>query len=185
MEPIVQRSTCIQRREDFGAFCNLHGLTTLAVEVGVHRGEWAAEFLAQWSGKLYVGVDPWRNLPEYDNEEISFVDRTPDLLLARNAVGKHWPRAVLLTHISGVAARLLPDEIDFVYVDANHKHAFAARDMALWWPKIRRGGVLAGHDYNGAWRNEVGRAVDEFALANRLPITLVDGPMESWYFFKP
>ena len=41
-----------------------------------------------------------------------------------------------------------PDKsVDFVFIDANHlEHAIRA-DIAAWLPKIKSGGVLAGHDY--------------------------------------
>jgi predicted O-methyltransferase YrrM len=36
---------------------------------------------------------------------------------------------------------------DFVYIDARHDYASALEDIRDWWPKVRRGGILAGHDY--------------------------------------
>jgi len=180
-----QFSTEIQRREDFGGLCNHHGLLGIAVEIGVDQGNFAVDFLRQWKGRIYVGVDPWRNLPEYDNEPISNVDRQPHFNATRAKIDEFWPRAALLCHTSEVAAGLLPNGLDFVYVDANHKYEEAARDIALWWPKIRSGGCLAGHDYSGAWHATVGRAVNEFAAREGVPVTLVHGPMQSWYVFRP
>jgi hypothetical protein len=33
--------------------------------------------------------------------------------------------------------------------------------LAAWWPTIKAGGVMAGHDYDGFWAGVV-RAVDGF-----------------------
>ena len=42
------------------------------------------------------------------------------------------------------------ESLDFVYIDARHDRASVEEDMRLWWPKIRKHGILAGHDYVNA-----------------------------------
>ena len=37
--------------------------------------------------------------------------------------------------------------LDFVYVDARHDYAGALEDMVAWWPKLKDGGLMAGHDF--------------------------------------
>jgi hypothetical protein len=46
-----------------------------------------------------------------------------------------------------------------VYIDAIHLYDYVKRDIALWLPKLREGGIISGDDYN---MEEVRRAVDEF-----------------------
>lgn len=38
--------------------------------------------------------------------------------------------------------------IDFCFIDANHNYEFVSRDIAAYLPKMKPGGVIAGHDYN-------------------------------------
>jgi len=38
--------------------------------------------------------------------------------------------------------------LDFVFIDADHTSAAVQADIAAWRPKIRTGGILAGHDWN-------------------------------------
>ncbi len=46
------------------------------------------------------------------------------------------------------AARLYRDNsLDFVYIDADHRYEFVKQDILAWRPKIKKGGVIAGHDY--------------------------------------
>jgi predicted O-methyltransferase YrrM len=46
------------------------------------------------------------------------------------------------------AAKLIPDgSLDFVYVDARHDYCGCMQDLEMYWPKLRPGGLLAGHDY--------------------------------------
>jgi len=50
--------------------------------------------------------------------------------------------------LSAEFARELDDEcLDAVYIDADHSHAAVLADLAAWAPKVRRGGVISGHDY--------------------------------------
>lgn len=52
--------------------------------------------------------------------------------------------------------------VDFVFVDGSHDFEGAFADVAAWWPKVRPGGVLAGHDYVHWSGDGVERAVKEF-----------------------
>jgi predicted O-methyltransferase YrrM len=36
---------------------------------------------------------------------------------------------------------------DFVYIDASHKFDDVMRDIIEWSPKVKKGGIVAGHDY--------------------------------------
>ncbi len=47
------------------------------------------------------------------------------------------------------AAKKFEDEsIDFIFIDANHTYEFVSKDIAAFLPKMKKGGVVAGHDYN-------------------------------------
>jgi hypothetical protein len=37
--------------------------------------------------------------------------------------------------------------IDFVFVDGSHEYIDVKNDILTWLPKIKKGGILAGHDY--------------------------------------
>ena len=55
------------------------------------------------------------------------------------------------------AAAFADESVDFVFIDADHSYAGISRDITAWLPKVKRGGVLAGHDYH----SDVQRCVDE------------------------
>lgn len=60
------------------------------------------------------------------------------------------------------AAKLFADGcLDFVFLDAAHDFVNVTEDLHAWWPKIRPGGLLAGHDYDQGWTG-VRQAVDSF-----------------------
>ena len=46
------------------------------------------------------------------------------------------------------AVKDVPDEsLDFVYIDAMHEFDYMMVDIILWTPKVRKGGIVSGHDY--------------------------------------
>ena len=81
--------------------------------------------------------------------------------------------------------------LDFVYLDARHDEESIAQDLEMWRPKIRSGGVMAGHDYLDGDLPEgvfgVKTAVDRFFGAIGLEIheTELDRPWSSWWVLIP
>lgn len=57
--------------------------------------------------------------------------------------------------------------LDFVFLDASHEYEDVLADLNAWYPKVRYGGVLAGHDYNDHSWPGVKKAVDEFYAVDR------------------
>lgn len=50
------------------------------------------------------------------------------------------------------------NSIDFVFIDAAHDYDSVVADIAAWLPKVKPGGIIAGHDYN---HEPVYRAVND------------------------
>ncbi len=65
----------------------------------------------------------------------------------------------LLCKSSKKASSEFPEEFfDFVYIDGDHAYESVNQDISLWTSKIKKTGILAGHDYD--WPG-VKQAVDE------------------------
>lgn len=63
---------------------------------------------------------------------------------------------------SMIAAFMFPAQsLDFCFIDADHAYESVQRDIAAWRPKIKPGGILAGHDYDHERYPSVVRAVRE------------------------
>lgn len=56
-------------------------------------------------------------------------------------------------------------QLDFCFIDAAHNYESVKADINAWQPKVKPGGILAGHDYCDSWPG-VKKAVDEL-LPNR------------------
>lgn len=140
----------LSSRNQFGAFLTERGLTGQAVEVGTHRGMFARTLLKHWPGTLHC-VDPWKNPPGYEVQaqylEGSTGDRDADYRQAAHYLADFGDRVRLLRMTSAKAAgRFKGGSLDFAYLDGDHSFDAVRDDLSLWWPKIRPGGVLAGHD---------------------------------------
>lgn len=115
------------------------------VEVGSYTGESAVVF-AKYVNSLTC-VDPWDGLEEIYKR---FLARTGGLANIAHV------RAFSVE----AADRFEDGSLDVVYIDGAHDYDNVKADILAWRPKLRRGGVLAGHDY-GPHAPGVVDAVDE------------------------
>lgn len=139
----------------------------ILIEIGCWLGR-SLVYLAQQvqaSGKqLYVyGVEHGLGSPEHA-EQVAKAGGTIVGALSRNLL--ECGVADIVTLIVGrsmhVARLFPPGSVDFVFIDAGHDFQNVLSDLAVWWPRIKPGGVLAGHDYGDPAWPEVSRAVHQF-----------------------
>jgi hypothetical protein len=171
----------ITTREQFGSLAQTFYKTGVGAEIGVERGNFSKLILSQWKGKLY-SIDMWTHEEIYTT---ALQTLTED-------------RCLLMRSSSADAANHIEDEsLDFVYIDADHDYAHCKEDLLAWFPKVRHGGLVAGHDYLN-WTKEEGAgcdfgvkaAVDEYCYENgyELHVTTDDywegNPYPTWYFVK-
>ncbi len=155
--PIAQNGRVVHRA-DFAHHCNALGLTHMAVEVGTDRGVFARQFLEQWQGETLFCVDPYE---QYD--EMPF-GRDGDFAMATALLAPYARRCKIVQCASVVAAQSVEPthQMSFVYIDGAHDHDNVAVDLRAWWPRVKPGGLLAGHDYCDSHPGVV-EAVDAFA----------------------
>lgn len=129
-------------------------------------------------------VDPYERYPGYENCPCA----------QRKALQKNKNKAIntmfkldnvkWLQMMSDEAASYFVDEaLDMVYIDGNHSYEYVKEDLLLWWPKVREGGILSGHDYVNRDRFGVVDAVDEFLEENNLEMLDKFG-QNSWFVGK-
>ena len=117
-------------------------------EIGSFKGIYAKEILNIWQGKLYL-VDVWRELSLLEYADSSNQKQYKNIIIdcCDNIKGSEH-RCFMLRSDSQDGSELFNDEsLDFVYIDANHKYEYVKQDISLWYPKVRKGGIVAGHDY--------------------------------------
>jgi len=113
----------------------------VGVEVGVYKAEFT-EYFCREGLKIY-GVDPWSDYPLEKRQE-----RQDFLYEHAKRVVKDYPNCTFIRKTSIEAAKDFEDEsLDFVYIDGNHCFMSIAEDLYTWTPKIKKGGIISGHDY--------------------------------------
>jgi hypothetical protein len=69
------------------------------------------------------------------------------------------------------AVNLYPNRsLDFVFIDASHEYEDVKKDILAWYPKIKKGGFITGHDYTTF--DGVKKAVDELIINQGLHYVL-------------
>ncbi len=164
----------------------------VGTEVGVLSGATSAALLRAMPGLTLHMVDWWRAVPDAATRRQwtpdGHVGETKDqmdaaLLAALRNTEQFADRRIVVVADALDAARCLPDRQDFVYLDANHTEAATLAAIRAYWPLVRPGGLLCGHDYaSGIDGWDVERAVGEFAAEHSL--ALETGQDCTWFLRK-
>lgn len=118
---------------------------TMGVELGVESGVYS-EILCKANPKmLLIGIDAWTAYKGY-RDHVSqgkldaMLESTKERLSAYNY-------KVIKAFSQDAVKEFQDGELDFVYIDAAHDFVNVTLDIAAWEKKVRKGGIVAGHDY--------------------------------------
>ena len=65
-----------------------------------------------------------------------------------NHVAQWKDKIEVCRNFSTTCAPHIPNaSLDFVYLDARHDYKGVTLDLEAYWPKVKDGGIFAGHDY--------------------------------------
>lgn len=169
---------------------------SLFVEIGSWMGKSTAfmgvEIVNSGKDIHFYAIDNWSGSPGEAKETgglsamMSWMKETktgPDdayELFAKNvkpvkdAMAGHFN---IIKNDSVEASKFFKDEsIDFLFLDADHSYEAVTRDIRTWLPKVKIGGVFAGHDRDYP---PLGKAVEELIPGNQTM-----EPRSYWYARK-
>lgn len=165
-----------------------------AVEVGVCDGRYSEILMKTIPDLELFGIDPYVPYNRYsDFRKATTLDEK--LVKARERLDK-YKNYTLVIGWSVEASKWIQDEsLDFVFIDGNHKYEFVKEDIETWYPKVRKGGIVSGHDYYEfkSGRGGIIPAVDEFVAKHpEVELQTTEWDMEAfqddrqpdWYFVK-
>lgn len=166
-----------------------HDGPCVAAEIGVYRGQTSAHLLRSLPKLILYMVDPWCVF-----EPSSTYAKTGDILASETPeqVEANYQESLKVTEFASdrrIIVRKLSTEaaidivipLDLVFIDAEHSFEAVTQDIGLWWPKVRGGGVLCGHDYTYRFRSVV-RAVNAWSKAASIDIKHMPGTV--WWCIK-
>lgn len=121
---------------------------SVGVEVGVLRGDFSAEILTTPVSKLYL-VDAWeRQTGAYELDVANNEDHVANERRVRDRF-KDEPRAQIIKGYSDEAFCVVPEQMDFCYLDASHDYRSVWTDLINWGHNSLKDdtGVFFLHDF--------------------------------------
>ena len=181
--------------------------TERACEVGVQTGNYTKIILSNMPSlhKLYL-VDLWTHQQNYvDLANVSDAMHQGFFQQALAQTNPWADKIEILRGLSVVMCKNIPDNsLDWIYIDARHDYKGAAEDIESYWPKLKTGGIMSGHDYMTSdqvkqitpgqdWSvcydgsvepRAVKGAVDDFATNLNKDVYVTNDQWPSWSIYK-
>jgi SAM-dependent methyltransferase len=135
------------------------------VEIGCWKGK-SASFMAEQimnskKAITFYCVDTWKGTLTEDGHQTDpdvVNDRLFEVFNLNLAPFAGYYNPIRSTSVEA-ASQFENNSLDFIYIDASHEYIDVKNDIQAWLPKLKKGGIIAGDDYNSS---QVSRAVREF-----------------------
>lgn len=117
-------------------------------EIGIRVGDNFKKMLTPNVIEAY-GIDIWKETGDVgQNDNLYAQQELEKQYLSVLKMFVNDKRVEIIREFSVEAAKKFNDNFfDFVYVDADHTYRAVLEDLESWYPKVKSGGVLSGHDY--------------------------------------
>jgi len=157
------------------------------VEVGIEQGRFS-EVLCKSNPNIELySVDAWTAYKGY-RDHVSqkkldgFYEKVKKLLKPYNC-------KVIKGFSMDVVKQFKDESLDFVYIDGNHEFLQTTQDIAEWSKKVRKGGIVAGHDFRRGdrkWVCHVKDVVQAWTYAHGIKPWFIfkDEKSPSWFYVK-
>lgn len=143
-------SPTVDHYDEIVAMVNFFGIKRgKAAIIGTSRGIDAVKLLQSGNYYLYI-IDAWLSYPEY-HEDPLYADQTKmyvrylDCLKNLSVCSNNYEVIVALSLDDSKFTHI--NELDFVFIDANHSFEYVLNDLRFWYQRIKLGGILFGHDW--------------------------------------
>lgn len=168
--------------------CSGYGLAELlkdkenpiGIEIGVDCGH-TTEYLLESNPTLRLEcVDPFETYVDWNGTNLNNRDFALEEWKRRSE--KFGDRVVLRKMKSDDFVQYVKDDsLDFIFIDGLHTYEQVKKDMNNYYPKVKSGGIFAGHDYSVI--SDVNKAVNEFGNEKGLS-TPHTTECDVWYWIK-
>jgi hypothetical protein len=135
------------------------------VEIGSWKGKsssyMAVEIANSGKSIQFDCIDPWPDCKS-EGEYFEKFENLYETFLSNIEPVKDYLNPIRATSME-VVNQYEDESLDFVFIDGNHEYEYVVNDIKHWFPKIKYGGVLSGHDYGYP---PVSKAVSDNNLGN-------------------
>ena len=166
-------------REDLFKLMNEMGGFQKGAEIGVALGKNAKVMLDCINGLSLTLVDPWI---KYGNHLQKSMDNRYNNTLER--LKSYKDRTQIIRKTSMDAVKQIDDNsLDFVYIDGFHDFDYIMSDLIFWVPKVRSGGIIAGHDYYPFYRAGIIAATNIYTQMHNINVWYVTREEKPSFFW--
>lgn len=134
------------------------GKPLVGVEIGASKGRHALTILENLNMKMLYLIDPYNTIDNYYGS----VRAREFLVEIKRKIMQEFSNTELIIKTSIDALPLIPENVDFVYVDGSHEYKDVDFDVNNYINKVKIGGVFGGHDYTSPIYPGVKNVVDKF-----------------------
>lgn len=147
---------------------------SVCAEIGVFKGQFSQQILDETHPRKLHLIDPWKfqAVPEFSDSwyggskgrDQSYMDSIYEETRERFHPKILSGGVQIHRKPSVEAAADFPDGyFDWIYVDGDHRYEAVLQDLLTYQSKVKKGGFVAGDDYEspGWWEGGVKKAVDE------------------------
>ena len=160
-----------KNRDELGTIAQNEGFTK-GLELGVQRGIYAKTILSQWHNCTeYHLVDLWAVQENYEDiANVNQEQQDNNYKLTLDTLSPWTSKIHVCRNYTTACVTKFEDQyFDYIYVDARHDFKGVYEDLIHYWPKLRVGGIMAGHDYvtqddvlyNQDWTKNYDGTIDE------------------------
>jgi predicted O-methyltransferase YrrM len=153
----------------------------VGAEIGVARGLFSKWICANnWKVKLYL-IDPYKAYPEYleRNTKQDQANLGEFYEHAKERLARFNVQFILKPSMEAVKG-FKDESLDFVYIDANHTFEFVVNDIAEWSKKVRKGGIVAGHDYWLSRKKKEPLYIEGLSDIQKVKLVQVKDAVDAW-----
>jgi hypothetical protein len=158
---------------------------TKGAEIGVESGKYSEIMFKKIPNLELICVDSWEVGEDKTNEKRG--QQLIDTLYEETKKRLSLFKATIIKGKSMDVVRNIPYEsLDFVYIDACHQFDFVMQDIIEWSKRVKKGGLVAGHDYYQFRNSGVIEAVNAYTRAHGIyDVFLTKEPSgASWFWVK-
>jgi hypothetical protein len=123
-------------------------------EIGVAEGEFSDRILAVAKPKKLHLIDPWafQSQPDYlaDHNNVEQAEQDARYESISNKFKREISSGQVVLHrgySQDLAGAFEDAYFDWIYIDGMHTYDAVLRDLHLYQPKVKAGGLILGHDY--------------------------------------
>jgi len=147
----------------------------IGIEIGTAEALLSKSILLYLPNSKMYAIDPYKHDDtspfEANRPQEWHDDRRKQ---AEIALAVYKERAILISDTSDNAVLLTPPQVDFVWIDGDHRDFQIEKDILNYYPKVRLNGIFGGHDIQ----------IAESIIKKLLIEDLHFGEDLTWWIFK-